>query len=107
MLPISTLLPDPVPGASFPVLTASNRRLNGRAISRALFAAGQFILAVNLGLGQALPALQSLMPKTLWIGPVVSCIGGIAASVQYLMDKNHIKEANNTPVTKPEPEVKP
>ena len=83
---------------TFPVVTLNGSQLNMRAISRGLMALGQLILALNLGLGQMLPALHALMPKTLWIGPLIACIGGVAASVDYLMDKTRIKEANNSNV---------
>ena len=83
---------------TFPVVTINGSQLNMRAISRGLMALGQLILALNLGLGQMLPALHALMPKTLWIGPLIACIGGLASSVEYLMDKTRIKEANNSNV---------
>ena len=83
---------------TFPVVTINGSQLNMRAISRGLMALGQLILALNLGLGQMLPALHALMPKTLWIGPLIACIGGLASSVEYLMDKTPIKEANNSNV---------
>jgi len=83
---------------TFPVVTLNGSQLNMRAISRGLMALGQLILALNLGLGQMLPALHALMPKTLWIGPLIACIGGLASSVEYLMDKTRIKEANNSNV---------
>ena len=92
--PVAPLVITP----TFPVLTVSGYQLNMKAFARGLIALGQLILAVNLGLGQMLPALRVLMPKTLWIGPLIACIGGVAASVDYLMDKTRIKEANNSNV---------
>ena len=92
--PVAPLVITP----TFPVVTVSGYQLNMKAFARGLIAFGQLILAVNLGLGQMLPALHALMPKTLWIGPLIACIGGVAASVDYLMDKTRIKEANNSNV---------